>query len=157
MLISSEYKNQPLAWSLLPNGSQSLSIAGNNTVNHPGKAKILSGFRQQAGGQNLPPSPGWICLSEVSDGSSQAAMAGMHCHCSGYLHAYERWHGVFRCCLDTHIYEPCLGSVQLRNKVTGRSGSRNKTTESARHEAPGGVQAGWICAQLATAVLQLWN
>lgn len=121
LISSSEYKNQPLAWSLLPNGSQSLSIAGNNTVNHPGKAKILSGFRQQAGGQSLPPSPGWICLSEVSDGSSQAAMAGMHCHCSGYLHAYERWHGVFRSCLDTHIYEPCLGSVQLRNKVTGRN------------------------------------
>lgn len=136
LISSSEYKNQPLAWSSLPNGSQSLSIAGNNTVNHPGKAKILSGFRQQAGGQSLPPSSGWICLSEVSDGSNQAAMAGMHCHCSGYLLAYERWHGVFRCCLDTHIYELCLGgSVQLINKVTERD--QEAVAGIKLQEAPG--------------------
>lgn len=51
----SEYKNQSLPCNSLPNGSQSHSIAGSSTLNHPGKAKILLGFRQQAGGQSLPP------------------------------------------------------------------------------------------------------
>lgn len=32
-------------------------------MNHPGKAKILLGFRQQAGGQNLPPANSLLNLS----------------------------------------------------------------------------------------------
>lgn len=113
-LISSEYKNQSLACSSLPNGSQSHSVAGSNTVNHPGKAKILLGFRQQAGSQSLPPAnPLLNLLHEVSDGSKQTAMARMHRapDCLGHLSAYECRNGIFRCCLDTHTHELCSGSL----------------------------------------------
>jgi len=83
-------------------------------VNHPGKAKILLGFRQQAGSQSLPPANRLLnLLHEVSNGSNQAVMAGMHRapDCSGYLSAYEYWNGIFRCCLHTHSHELCSGSV----------------------------------------------
>lgn len=82
-------------------------------------------------------------------------MARMHCHCSGYLLAYERWHGVFRCCLDTHIYELCLwDSVQLINKVTERD--QEAVAGIKPQEAPGTKpQAAFRLGESVPSYLQL--
>lgn len=127
LISSSEYKNQPLACSWLPSGSQSHSIAGRNTVNHAGKAKILSGFRQQAGSQSLLLPLGLICCNKVSDGNDQTAMAGMHCDCSGSLYAYWSWNGILRCYSDIQTYELCPSSVQQGHWKKSRTTFRNKT------------------------------
>lgn len=44
---------------------------------HPGKAKILLKFRQQAGGQSLPPASPLLNLLPGGQQWKQSAMAGM--------------------------------------------------------------------------------
>lgn len=100
----SEYKNQSLACNSLPSGSQSHSIAGSNTLNHPSKAKILLDLDNKQVAKASPlPALCLICFQEVSDGSNQRWL-GCASPTTAQSIAQHRSHGMgFSGTLQTHM------------------------------------------------------